>query len=386
MLVVVALLLLGTGAARPGSSDAAAVAGTQGTVAASGTLPDSLTSTEFAALSSELSEPDGYFDSDNLVSNEASYLQVLGVMRESGTTGGVFVGVGPDQGFSYIAAVQPRMAFMMDIRRDNLLLHLLYKAAFHEAGSRVEFLALFFGRPAPNVPDAWADSSVAGVAAWVDANPPTAASRAAATRRLLNRIGSFGMDLGHEDLATIRRFHDGYVDRGLDIRFESLGRPSRSEYPTYRQMIMERDDTGEPAGYLASERSFRVVRELQLRNLVVPVVGDLAGEGAVRATGRWIAARDAQVSLFYASNVEFYLAREGRLGAFGRNLDALPRHERSLLVRSIFRGNRAAFENPARPGYISAQSAAPLDSVVHALTTLGVAGYPELVAYGRLGR
>lgn len=380
VLVVVILLFAGPRVADSDSSDR--------TVALTGfgSLPDSLTSREFASLSSELSEPGGYFDSDNLVSNEASYLHVLSILRQSGAGGGVFVGVGPDQAFSYIAVAEPKVAFILDIRRDNLLLHLLYKAAFHEADTRVEFLSLFFGRPAPDDPGNWADSSIASVAEWVDAHPPTPASRAESGRRLLDRLNSLAVELGDGDLATIRRFHQGYVDSGLDIRFESLGRPSRSEYPTYRQMIQERDDTGEPASYLASEPSFRSVRDLQRLNLVVPVVGDLAGESALAAIGRWTAERGAQVSLFYASNVEFYLAREGKLGALGRNLEALPRHENSLLVRSIFRGGRAAFANPARPGYISTQSVAPLDSVVHALTTLGVSSYPELVSYGLVRR
>ena len=38
---------------------------------------------QFAALSARLSEPGGYFDSDNLISNETSYLHVLGKLRSS---------------------------------------------------------------------------------------------------------------------------------------------------------------------------------------------------------------------------------------------------------------------------------------------------------------
>jgi hypothetical protein len=33
-----------------------------------------------------------------------------------------------DQSFSYIAAIRPAVAFMIDIRRDNLLMHLMFKA------------------------------------------------------------------------------------------------------------------------------------------------------------------------------------------------------------------------------------------------------------------
>src|SRR5712691_5756223 len=84
----------------------------------------------FAALSARLSEPGGYFDSDNLISNETSYLHVIGKLRELGVAGGVYLGVGPDQSFSYIAKIRPKMAIIIDIRKDNLLQHLLFKALF----------------------------------------------------------------------------------------------------------------------------------------------------------------------------------------------------------------------------------------------------------------
>ena len=75
----------------------------------------------FAVLVERLSEPGGYFDTDNLISNETSYLHVIGELEELGVSGGAYIGVGPDQNFSYIAHVRPRIAFIIDIRRDNLL-------------------------------------------------------------------------------------------------------------------------------------------------------------------------------------------------------------------------------------------------------------------------
>ena len=76
------------------------------------------------------SEPGGYFDTDNLISNESSYLQVVPELRRAGISGGAYLGVGPDQNFTYIAEIRPAIAFIVDIRRDNLLLHLLFKALF----------------------------------------------------------------------------------------------------------------------------------------------------------------------------------------------------------------------------------------------------------------
>ena len=65
-----------------------------------------LSDSAFAALSARISEPGGYFDSDNLISNESSYLHVLGAMRKLGVSGGAYVGVGPDQTFSYMARIR----------------------------------------------------------------------------------------------------------------------------------------------------------------------------------------------------------------------------------------------------------------------------------------
>ena len=103
------------------------------------------TQSSFAAQIAALSEPGGYFDTDNLISNEGSYLHVLPELRRANVRGGAYVGVGPDQNFSYIAAIRPTTAVILDIRRDNLLLHLLFKSLFAMSRTRVEFLALLFG-------------------------------------------------------------------------------------------------------------------------------------------------------------------------------------------------------------------------------------------------
>src|SRR5262245_28187459 len=101
---------------------------------------------EFGQLLTSLSEPEGYFDSDNFVSNEAAYLRVLPALRRLGVHGGAYIGVGPDQNYSYIADVQPRLAVIIDIRRQNALQHLYYKALFELSPNRVAYLERLFGR------------------------------------------------------------------------------------------------------------------------------------------------------------------------------------------------------------------------------------------------
>ena len=93
-------------------------------------LPDSLTDREFWSLTQKFSEPDGYFRSnsgspDNLLSNENTISTVAAQLAARLKPGGVYLGVGPEQNFTYIAAIKPRIAFITDIRRGNLHLHLV---------------------------------------------------------------------------------------------------------------------------------------------------------------------------------------------------------------------------------------------------------------------
>src|SRR3954453_7599613 len=69
------------------------------------------------------SEPEGYFDSDNFISNETSYLHVIDDLRQRVKPGGIYIGVGPDQNLSYIAHTRPALAVITDIRRQNMLEH-----------------------------------------------------------------------------------------------------------------------------------------------------------------------------------------------------------------------------------------------------------------------
>ena len=103
----------------------------------------------FAGVIARLSESGGYFDSDNIISNEASYLQIASQLTKVGVRGGVYIGVGPDQNFSYIALIRPRVAFMLDVRRDNMLEHLLFKSLFAISRNRLEYLLRLFGKAVP---------------------------------------------------------------------------------------------------------------------------------------------------------------------------------------------------------------------------------------------
>ena len=290
----------------------------------------------FAAQIAALSEPGGYFDTDNLISNERSYQHVFPELERRNVRGGVYVGVGPDQNFSYIAGIRPSIAFIVDIRRDNLLLHLLFKALFDQARGRIEYLALLFGRPVPaNLTD-WRDSPVDRLAQYIN-RPALDAKSLNSTRVRLERvIKGFGVPLSEEDLATMDRFHARFVDGGLSLQFESAGRPPQSYYPTYENLLLETDGAGRQRNYLASEESFQFIKSLQARDRVIPVVGNLSGPKALAAIGRVMTERGESLSALYASNVEFYLARDGSYQRFIGNLSYMPHTSRTVIIRAIF--------------------------------------------------
>ena len=310
--------------------------------------------TSFAGTVARLSEPQGYFDSDNLISNETSYLHAVSHLRAGRVSGGAYIGVGPDQSFSYIAAVRPSVAYMIDIRRDNLLMHLLFKALFEQSNNRLEYISRWTGRVVPSNSREWDDAPIERVLAVVDSLPIDSAGTG--TNALLGRIRTYGVPLSLADTNTIRRFHGEFSRQGLDLKFTSTGRTPRFYYPTLRDLILERDLEGKQSSYLASENDWRFLKDLEARNRVIPVVGNLAGSTAFPAISREVATRGEKVSALYVSNVEMYLWRDGSFERFAATAASLPRDERSVIIRSFFGGGFGGQSHPLqRQPHVSTQ-------------------------------
>lgn len=292
------------------------------------TLPVRLNGATFSQLSTDLSEPGGEFPSENLVSNELSFPSILDDLIARVPKQSVYLGVGPEQNFTYIAATRPRMAFIIDVRRGNLQLHLLYKALFELSENRNAFVSRLFGR---NVPPKL--SSTAKAAELFDAiedldpKRDTAADFAAITRQLTTRDG---LSMPPDDLAAIRQLLATFWERGPDISYAPT---NYSGMPAYWNVMQVTHD-GRERSFLASEASFLIVKDLETRNLVVPVVGNLAGAKTVRAIGEYIRAHGATVGVMYVSNVEQYLVRDHSWRGFCLNARSLPLNEGSTFVRS----------------------------------------------------
>jgi hypothetical protein len=307
---------------------------------------------QLAPLSAELSEPSGYFDTDNLISNETSYLQVADQLADSVPKGGVYVGVGPDQNFTYIARVRPRYAFILDIRRQNMLQHLLFSALLAQAGDPYHYLCLLFSRTCPAATPGGARGGVEGVLQALDAEKPSEAAFAANLEAAYQHIeGTLEFSLRAKDRTDIRNIYRAFFDEQAEIRFRSFGRTSGTYHPTYRMLLTARSPSGRFGSFLDSREDYDFVRGLSRAQRIVPVVGDFAGPKALRNIGRWVREHGLIVSAFYTSNVEFYLLRDGAFGRFVANLRELPSGPESVLIRSCFDYGRP---HPAKiPGHRS---------------------------------
>jgi hypothetical protein len=292
----------------------------------------------------------------------------------------VYLGVGPDQNFSYIAAVRPAIAFMIDLRRDNLLLHLLFKSIFSMAPTRSAYLRLLTGRAPPDAADPLREAAIGPLVADAERAPVMSAAALAALRgRIDAALARTGVPLTAGDRQTLHRFHQSFINAGFDLVFQAHGQPPRRYYPSWRDLLLETDTKGRPSGYLSTDAAYQTVRSLQARDRIVPVVGDVAGPKAMRAIAAEIAERHLTLCAFYISNVEFYLFGDGRFGAFAANLARLPRADRSLMIRSVFPGGFRGPLPQSAPGHYSTSLTQPIDQMLADTTAGRYRGYYDLI-------
>jgi hypothetical protein len=335
---------------------------------------------DFSQLVARLSERAGYFGSDNLVSNELSYQHVLGRMGKMNLTGGAYLGVGPDQNFTYIAQIKPRIAVLIDIRRDAMLQHLLFKSIFMMSRSRVEYLSLLFARPLPKDHRKWGEKPIRDLVDYFDRTPLDQKIADKTEAEIHRRIVSFGLPLSPRDIETIDEIYEAFYTDCLEVRYTIRDRPTGRFFPAFRDLLLEKDLEGRYRNYLAYEADFQVIKNMHDRNLIIPITGDLSGGKAVKAVGEFLREIGEKVSAFYVSNVEFYLWRADSMQRFVDNLKALPTNDHSLIIRSYF--NYAYYTNvhpQTIENYFSVQLLQTIDSLIKDYDTNGGYGsYYEL--------
>ncbi len=310
---------------------------TYGRTLSARSVPAQLTDQEFWRLVDDFSEPNGYFRSDNLLSNENAYQHVIPTLQANLPTGGVYLGVGPEQNFTYLVALRPRLAFIVDIRRGNMNLHLLYKAFIELSSDRADFLSRLFARPRPvNLTDK------TSVEELIDAYALAAPSEELYQRNLQaatdHLVKAHKFALTQEDIGGLEYVYSAFYKAGPELNYSFSGAAFGGgfRFPTYSTLMTETDGQGEHRSYLATEENFRILIDMEKRNAIVPLTGDFAGPKALRSVGRYLKSHDATVTAIYTSNVEQYLFQSDvNWRKYYANVATLPIDAKTTFIRSI---------------------------------------------------
>ena len=305
-----------------------------GARAADETLPSRLADTEFWGIVQGFSERPGSFPSDNLLSNERGLQAIIPELARKVPAGGVYLGVGPEQNFTYMVALRPRMAFIFDIRRGNMALHLIYKALFELSEDRAEFVSRLFCRKRPA--GLTAASPVAEIFDAFSRVTTTESEYVANVRAVVSHLTrAHGFPLSADDLLRLQHDYRAFFLYGPAIQYSSNKNGGRrGTEPSYADLMAATDGGGELRAFLASEESFLFLKQLETDNLVVPLIGNFVGAKAIRAVGDYLRQRSATVSAFYVSNVEQYLMQDDTWPRFCANVAALPLDDTSTFIRS----------------------------------------------------
>lgn len=361
-------------------------------------LPARLSDAEFWSLRDTLSEPPGEFRSENLVSNETMYQWPIPELVRTVSPGAVYMGVAPDQNFTYLAALKPKMAFIVDIRRGNVLQHLLYKALFEMSADRAEFAARLFSMPKPAGITATSDARELFDAIYTLKSDPKLfdANKRAVLDVLVNKHGfklspadeeglnwiyncfyTFGPDLTYQacEAATGR----GYGFGGGGGRGGRFGGGYGGGFRSFADMQVQTDAAGVAHAYLATDANYKWMKDFEAKNLLVPVTGDFMGPKAIRAVGAWVRERGAVVGTFYTSNVEQYLFQSTTWGNFYENVATLPLDNGSVFIRSVPSNNVM----PAQPGARAASMLCSIKDLVKAFDAGLIRGYSDVIRLSR---
>jgi hypothetical protein len=275
---------------------------------AADTLPSQLSDEAYWKLIESASEPGGSFQSENFLSNETGFQMVIPTLSLRVKPGGVYMGVGPEQNFTYIAAIRPKIAFIVDIRRQNMLEHMIYKALFEMSDNRADFLSKLFSRKRPvGLSESSTPDQLFAAYNVATTDNDAFAKNLQDITNLLVKKHKFG--LTSEDQINIEHVYSVFRDWGPDINYNSgtLNGRGRGGMPNYVDVMTATDPQGKERSYLATEENYRFLRDFEGRNMLIPLTGDFGGKTAIRAAGQYLKDHGAVLGAFYLSNVENYL-------------------------------------------------------------------------------
>jgi hypothetical protein len=325
---------------------------------AADTLPVQLSDDAFWRLIENSSEAGGSFQSENFLSNETGFQMVIPTLTLRVKPGGVYMGVGPEQNFTYIAAIRPKIAFIVDIRRQNMLEHMIYKALFEMSENRADFLSKLFSRKRPaGLTESSTPDQLFAAYRVAPADNDAFTKNLQDITNVLVKKHKFG--LTSEDQLNIEHVYSVFREWGPDINYNSgtLNGRGRGGMPNYVDVMTATDPQGQERSYLATEENYRFLRDFESRNMLIPLTGDFGGKKAIRAVGEYLKDHGAVLGAFYLSNVENYLFQNqggpgnpnGGATNFYSNVAILPLDSFSTFIRSRSGGAGGGIGGASRP-------------------------------------
>ncbi len=291
---------------------------------AADTLPAQLSDSEYWKMISDFSEPNGFYQYDVITSNEVMYQYPLPKLARSVAPGGTYMGVGPEQNFTYIAAIRPKIAFIIDIRRDMMLEHLMYKAVFEMSADRLDFVSNLFSRKRPE--QLTEGSSIRSIfQAYASVKPDLALADQHLKNIMARLKTTHRFELTATDERRLQNIYLTFFREGVVTFNASLLSPG------YMALMTMTDAEGKNWSYLVSKENYDRVRAMHQKNLIVPLVGDFAGPKTIRRTGQYLRDHGAIVNVFYLSNVEDYIRQSW--SPYMGNIASLPTDSSSLFIR-----------------------------------------------------
>jgi hypothetical protein len=220
-------------------------------------------------------------------------------VRQMDARSGAHLGVGPCQNFTYIGALNPTLALIVDARTDNSIGHLIFKLLFERADHPLSFLRLLFSRDAGKAGGGLLESFDDGEVS----EESYARNREWILQQLRDRFG-----LADVFLAAARRIYEDFYRRQLDISSVSEQTLANlDKIPTLREVIASRSSAGLSTHHLTDPERYRRVREAQLRDEVIPVLGNVTGPATVDFVNSLLRAAQTSLASIYISNMEEFL-------------------------------------------------------------------------------
>ncbi len=271
-----------------------------------------------------------------LVSNETDYQNISSYFNETGTDNSVYIGVGPDQNYTYISLCSPKLAFIVDYRPDNQLLHLLFKAIFALSYNRVDYLSLLFSKPI----DKSKTSGNIGLSKLVEYFEYTDGDSQLFDKnltRILKKIQSFDNKLTLNEITKIRNIYSEFFQTHLNLRCRFPRKTSSGmPYPTYKDFLLSTDQNGYCHNFINNDNYFCYVKNKHEKNQILPITGDFSGLNTLSTIGSFCQKHNLLISTIYISNVEYRLLNDHLFESYMRNLKSLPINDRSIIIRTFY--------------------------------------------------